>query len=289
MSEQDEDTGVTVEVEALPPAVSEAEPAPEVSAEEGIERLRASLEAEKAARAAIEAQLRAARDATREAENAARAATAAAGIAEQDKLGTLIEGYKRERAARRAELAAAMAAADYGAASEIQDSIADIAARQHHAETALAETEWRRKNPPPERVDPAETMARQLAASNQHREAAWIRAHPEYASGSNRQRLERADFAARGAGHDPGTEGYILAVERALGLGAEPEPPEETRAPVSRRSAPVPEVPVSRGTGGASRAIRLTPEQIEMAGMMGMDVADYAASLAALKREGAIR
>jgi phage I-like protein len=58
--------------------------------------------------------------------------------------------------------------------------------------------------------------------------------------------------------------------------------------PTQRRSAP-PAAPVSRsgnGSGGKPNTYRMTPEEREIAQMMGMSPEDYARNKIALRKEG---
>lgn len=281
-----EDIEIIIEEDTAPEVVVEGEKTPKVvTPEEGIDQLKANLEASKR-----EAETE--RNARAEAE---RRAAQSAGVAEratkevQDTNLTLvtnaIETIKQSSEMLKANYAAALAAGDHNEVAEIQFKMSESAAKLMQLEAGKAELEIEAKRPAPvrqEQADPVERVAAQLSP----RSAAWIRAHPEYARTQEAyQKVVRADAGAWGAGIERDTPEYFEHVERALGLKADDAPVREE----GRRSAP-PAAPVNRqpvtAEGGRKETIRLSREEVEMAENMGLTPQEYAANKKMLKDTG---
>lgn len=267
--------------------------APEIPPEEGIETLKQRLDAERLAR--VEAE--------RRAEAAARAAQEARGQVDESNLqvvNSAIDTLKRETDILKANLRAAMASGDYGAAADAQEAMADAKAKLLQLENGRAALQEQAKQQrfqvekvaPP--VDPVEALAAQLSP----RSAAWVRAHPEYARNERlTQKMIAAHSLVTADGVQPDTDEYFESVERVLGIqapqaasvAAAEAPMSAAAAPAQRRSSPA-AAPVSRsgnGTGGGRpNVVHLSAEEREMAKMMGMTDTEYGKHKLALIRDG---
>jgi hypothetical protein len=252
-----------------------------VSPEEGIEDLRRKLEAEKAGR--LDAERRA-----KEADARARQATTEVEDANLTLVKNAIASAKQQMDAQKAALKKAMADGDHDAAVDIQEAMADLAAKRLQLENGKAQMEAAPKKPPPA-PDPVEALASQLTP----RSAAWVRANPQFASD---QRLYRKMIAAHNLaeadGITPDTDDYFAAIEGTLGIRraavVQDDPTAEAAQVTQRRVSPAASAPVSRTPPGAARSntIRLTAQEREMASMMGMTEEDYGKNKMALKAEG---
>ena len=188
--------------------------------------------------------------------------------------------------------AAALAAQDYPAAAKAQREMSANEAKLNDLNRGKTAMENAPKAQPRVPDDPVERVAQQLTPQS----AAWVRAHPEYASDPAKYRkMVAAHELAMADGFSPDTPEYFASVEDTLRI---PSGRQEVRiedptadaarpaASVSRQTAP-PSAPVSRsGNGtGASRQniVRLTSEQVEIAKMMGMTPEEYAKQVVALE------
>jgi hypothetical protein len=244
---------------------------PIITAEEGIEDLKRKLAEERQAR--LDAETRA-----REAASRAQEAKTEVEDANLTVLKSAIETVKRDQATAKANWRAAMANGDYEAAAEAQEAGQLAAARLLKLEDGKAALETRPKQAPqPRQVDPVEALASQLTP----RSAAWVRAHPEYASNQRLyQKMIAAHNLAVADGVEADTDAYFQSIEETLRLRqpvVQHEDPMAQAAQPVRKAAP-PAAPVSRGTVNGSRTnvIRLTADEREMASMMGMTDEEYA-------------
>ena len=287
---EDEKPEITVEqlgLEPEKPVVVEkaaAEQKPEVTPEEGIEKLKADLEA-----ARTEAQTNRVR--AEHAENVARTAqtevVTARTEAQDSNLATInsaITTLETQKLQLKQNLRDAFAGQDVDAIAEIQDAMSTNA--QQLAELRRGK-EYIEKAPKPqvEHVqDPVEIIASQLSP----RSASWVRAHPEFArTNAGILEMQAADAYAQRNGHKPDTDEYFAAVEERLGL----RQPVEIQKEQPRMTQP-PAAPPSRGgngTGSKPQTIRLTREQVEAAEASGLTVQEYAKNLMALKAEGLLQ
>ena len=252
--------------------------APVVTPEEGIEDLKRKLQAEQAARA--EAERRA-----QEAQAQAQRATSDVEDTNLALLKTAIDHTKRDRETLKQEYAQAMAHGNYDAAANIQQEMSDTAARLLQMESGREAMEQRARQPKPvPQRDPVEALAAQLS----QRSAAWVRAHPQYATNNARlQEMLGAHNVVTARGVVPDTDEYFAQVENILGLSSASAdaPLSAASAPTQQRSAP-PAVPVGRGNGTRSNVVRLTAEEREIASMMGMKEEEYAKNKMELKAAG---
>ena len=256
--------------------------------DEGLKKLQKQLEDERVARIA--------------AENRAKEATAAEVRARTESHGTQLDLVKSAIASLtqandtlEEKYAAALAAQDYPAAAKAQREMSANEAKLNDLNRGKTAMENAPKAQPRVPDDPVERVAQQLTPQS----AAWVRAHPEYASDPAKYRkMVAAHELAMADGFSPDTPEYFASVEDTLRI---PSGRQEVRiedptadaarpaASVSRQTAP-PSAPVSRsGNGtGASRQniVRLTSEQVEIAKMMGMTPEEYAKQMVLLRQEG---
>lgn len=184
----------------------------------------------------------------------------------------------------------AMAQGDYDTAADIQAEMSANAARLLQLEQGkqALETTPRYDAPQPYVADPVEALASQLSP----RSADWVRSHPEFATDSRLyNKMLAAHQLAVSDGIAPDSDDYFDSIETTLRIRSRNDSYDASEAaakPIQRRSAP-PAAPVSRsGTGDGSRPNRVTlsPEEREMAGMMGMTPEEYGRNKLALKKAG---
>ena len=198
-------------------------------------------------------------------------------------VSSAMETAKQNSAIFRQNYAAAMQAGDFEAAAQIQEDIAINAQRLSQLEEGkrALETAPRAQPPAPRSMDPVEDVARTLSP----RSAAWVRAHPEYASD---QKMLNRMIAAHNLAvtHDlvPDSDDYFRHVEGTLGIS-------NTPPPATRREAPPPAAPSSRqasssGSNRPSNSVTLSSAEREIAAAMGMSEKEYAKNKLALQRDG---
>jgi len=254
-----------------------------VSAEEGIKKLQGQLQKE------TQARIKAEYSANQHAEKANRLETEV----DKSQLTTIdnaIEFAKVERGNLKKAYAAALAAGDFEAASDISEKQSDIAAKLLNLENGKVALSERPRQTQPVIVDPVEAFAKNLQAPA----AAWIRQHPDYVTDT---KLNRKMIAAHNlAMADDVKEGspeYFTHVESTLGLTQKTDEPEvdamaDAAKPIQRRSSPA-AAPPSRSMGSDGKKINvvtLTRDEIEMAEMSGQTKEEYARNKQKLTAEG---
>jgi len=259
----------------------------EIPAEEGIAELKRKLESERSAR--LEAEQRA-----REAASQVHAAKTEVEDTNLQLVNNAIATVTQNKKILRSQYSAAMAVGDYEKAAEIQDAMADNSAKLLQLENGKAAMESRPKDVPqrPRVSDPVEALASQLTP----RSAAWVRAHPEYATDP---RLNAKMIAAHNLAIADGlvadTDDYFSEVENTLKISrkapqrVDDEDPMQAAAQVTQRRYAPPEAPVSRSGSAPDKrpnVVRLTAQEREIASMMGMTEVEYATNKLALKKEG---
>ena len=262
--------------------------APVVAAAEkidGIDELKKQLEAEKEARKSDRER---AERAERE-RNAATQQAFQAKNAQDDAESRLFDGavaqLKSSTQVLKQELKAAWAAGDLDRAADIQEAIADNAAKVNSIEAGKQAIKERPKEQP-RALDPVERLASQLSPKS----AAWVRAHPEYATD---ERLTRKMIAAHQMAMADGikvdSDDYFEAVEEALRIAPQRRAPvvvqeqdddalSAAAAPTQQRRSSPPAAPVSRDvspSGERKRTIRLTKEEAEIARLTGQTEQEY--------------
>lgn len=258
------------------PAVEAKEEKPEaIDPDDGIEALKQRLENERLAR----------QEAERRAQEYANNAYQYQNEVQDTNLHLInnaIQTLQGNQATLKSNFAAAMQNQDFETAADIQQEMADTAAKLMQLEQGRKQLEEapRPKQPAFAPADPVEALASQLTP----RSADWVRAHPEYATDTRLyQKMLAAHQLTVSDGIAPDTNEYFESVERVLGIQASASSP----AP-KRQSAP-PAAPVSRNGGApGSRPthVTLTAAEREMASMMGMTDKEYAKNKLALMREG---
>lgn len=264
--------------EALKPKIIEPD--------EGLEELKANLERERTGRLAAESQAR---------EASAREASARTEVQDTNLslVTNAIETVKQSSDVLKGRYRDAMAAGDFDAAADIQTDMASNAAKLLRLEEGKVALEAAPK-PTPQRQEATDPVER-LAAMLTPRSAAWVRAHPQFATDPRKNRdMIRAHEDAIDDGHVPDSPAYFLAIEDKLNLTRRQEAVEPDDAlsgaaePIQRRAAPA-AAPVSRtGTGNGQRAntVRLNAAQREIAALNGLTDEEYARNLITLQKEG---
>lgn len=210
-------------------------------------------------------------------------------------INTAIDTVKQNATVLKNNYALAASSGDWAQAAEIQEQMAQNAAKLMQLEQGKSNLEAAPK--PTAQVVAPTNPVEQLASQLTPRSARWVREHPEYATDP---RLYRKMIAAHNLvvdDHEPDSDGYFDAIERTLGIslpGERPLPPEENLSeasrPVARRAAPPP-APVNGGNTLSPQrpnVVRLTPEERDIASMMGMTPQEYAKHKLQLVKEGKI-
>jgi len=261
------------------------EKAPEVPVDTGLEALKKQLEDERKARF----------EAERRAHEASQSAYQYQNEAQDTNLHLVInaiETVRQNNSILKSNYAQAMANGDYDTAADIQSEMSQNSAKLLQLEQGrqALEAAPKQEAPQPYVSDPVEALASQLSP----RSADWVRRHPEYATDARLyQKMIAAHQLAVADGLDPDTSDYFHSIESTLrinfrGRDDDYDAMADAAKPTQRRSAP-PAAPVSRsGTGTSSRPNRVTlsPQEREMASMMGMTPEEYGRNKLALQKEG---
>jgi hypothetical protein len=179
---------------------------------------------------------------------------------------------------------------DFAAAADIQEALALNQAKALQIQNGRQAL----KEEPP--LDPVEAMASQLSP----RSAAWVRAHPDYASN---ERLKNKMINAHNIALDDGfagdTDDYFARVEEILRINQraptravqdddEDERFSEASRPTSGRQTAPSAIPVSRDvstSGTRQRTIRLSAAEAEAAELSGISHEEYARNRDAYRAE----
>lgn len=257
-----------------------------ISPDEGLEKLKQQLADEKAGRQAAEQR----------ANEASRGEAAARGEVQTSQLDLVkgaIERLTESNDTLEAQYADSMAQQDWKAAAKIQRQMADNSGKLTFLENNKRSLEAAPKPVPRAPADPVEQFASALSPAS----ATWVRAHPEFVRDShkNRQMIAAHELAlARGLKAD--SPEYFASVEKTLDIAApvvaKADPVSDASADAAQavggRAAPA-AAPVSRSNGAHGNrpnVVKLTSQEVEMAGIMGMTVEEYARNKVALKKEG---
>lgn len=251
----------------------------ELTLDEGVEELKARLEAANKRAAEAEAARLAA-------EQKAHGAQVTVQETNLQLVSNAIDTLRQSNEIAKANYKAAMSNGDYEAAATYQEEMSQHAAKLLQLEQGKQALET--APPPPAPVarpsDPVEAFAAQLSP----RSAEWVRKNPQYVTDPRlNQKMIAAHNLVMADGHTADTDEYFAAVESILKMNPRAPTTEEplSAAAAPRRSAPPPAAPVSRETRG-SNVVRLTAEEREMAEMMRMTPEEYAKNKLALKKEG---
>lgn len=262
----------------------------EISPREGIQELKQKLELERQAR--LEAENR-----ERNASSQAHAMRNEVASNQHQLVSNTLDFVKQERANMKAAYSQALSAGDYDAAAEINDRIADMAAKILDLENGKAAMEAQAQQPQqPQQQQPSDSVEA-FASRLTPRSASWVRSHPEYVRNPRlNQKMIAAHQMAVADGIEPDTDEYFGYVEDMLQVKNQPyrDGGEESMSgaskPVQRRSSPA-AAPVSRSmnsSGGKPNVVTLTPEMREIAKNLGQTPEEYAKNRLALIREGRI-
>jgi hypothetical protein len=239
-----------------------------VSAEEGIEDLKAQVEkAKKDSAERLAAKDRQIQEAFQRASAAERETV----TVKRDAVGTIIEKLTGEKDAARRDLIAAHEAGDFTKVADAQDRLSMANARIVEAEKGKMVLEDEVNNPQGRQVaqqdDPVEAVARTM----QRRSADWIRQHPEVVvNGAVSPAAMSAHFSAIDKGLVPDSDAYFEHLEGAIN-GRRAELRQQERQPSGRdmNRSPI-SAPVNRDVvqaPGAQRpgSIRLEPHEVQTA------------------------
>ena len=251
----------------------------------------------------MKVQLRDANAARAAAEERARAEAARSNASQRETVETqlalvtnAIDTVKTQQAVAKAQWAEAMAVGDFAMAAELQEQIALNTQRLNVFEQGKQGLEAQAKAPPKAvSEDPVEA----LAASLTPKSAAWVRAHPEFAKDKRKyNQMIAAHELAVNKGIEPESDAYFEQIEKTLDLTDAPRVSDtrhaEAQADTARvsggrqASAPPAAPPSGRSstTGQSPTSVRLSKEEVEMAGMMGLKPEEYARNKLALQKQG---
>lgn len=262
----------------------------EISPREGIQELKQKLELERQAR--LEAENR-----ERNASSQAYAMRNEVASNQHQLVSNTLDFVKQERANMKAAYSQALSAGDYDAAAEINDRIADMAAKILDLENGKAAMEAQAQQPQQPQQQQSGDSVEAFASRLTPRSASWVRSHPEYVRNPRlNQKMIAAHQMAVADGIEPDTDEYFGYVEDMLQVKNQPyrDGGEESMSgaskPIQRRSSPA-AAPVSRSmssSGGRPNVVTLTPEMREIAKNLGQTPEEYAKNRLALIREGRI-
>lgn len=190
---------------------------------------------------------------------------------------TLIEQAvaNEESKAQQAEYdyAQAMEAQDFAAAARNQRVMAAAESNLTQLRTGLAafdenqggETQIQQTQQPKPQ-DEFEAYVSRFSPPSQQ----WIRLHKDdlLASQGRAQLAQAAHTMALNAGHAVDSDDYFAYLDSAMGYGAAAKPKRALAAPASRQN----------NGASASKTVRLTSDELEMAKSLGMTAKEYAAS-----------
>ena len=262
----------------------------DVSPREGIQELKNRLDLERQARL--------------EAENRERNATSHAyqmrnEVADNQHqlVSNTLDFVRQERVNMKAAYSQALAAGDYDAAAEINDRIADMAAKILDLENGKAAMESAARQPQfqPQQQQQTGDLVEAFASQLTPRSASWVRAHPEYVRDP---RLNRKMIAAHQMAMADGVEadtdeyfGYVedmLQVKNQTYRDGGDDAMSGASKPTQRRSSPA-AAPVSRNmnsSGGKSNVVTLSADERDIAKLNGLTPEEYAKNKLTLMREG---
>lgn len=187
----------------------------------------------------------------------------------------------------------AVAQGDHLSAAKIARQMAQAEAQILQLQNGAQQLKEKPKDQP-RPLDPVEALATQLSP----RSAAWVRAHPEYATNPRlTQKMIAAHNLAMADGIPVDSDDYFASVEETLKVAqraptraiqdddGEDQFSGAGRATSGRQAAPA-AIPVSRDispTGSKPRTVRLSPAEVEAAEMSGLTPAEYYANKMALE------
>ena len=297
MADKEENDAPEIEAKEPDPVVEIVDKVVEKREVDGIDQLKAQIEAEKRGR--LEAEQRA-----RDAAIQTHRAKLEVNDTNLRLIDSAIETLKSDADNLEAAYANAMANGDYVQGAKIQRAMAatenKLMQLEGGKEEMSAQIAAAKNAPPPPPADPVEALASQLHP----RSAAWVRAHPDYVKGTKYTAMIGAHQVTVDKGIEPDTDEYFAEVERILGLDGSPrkssrsfddddagDDPMSGAAKSVSRSSPPPAAPVSRSggaPGNSPRVIRLTKEQAEIAKMNQMSEKEYYEQLQRARKAGEI-
>jgi len=256
----------------------------DISAEDGIQELRAKLEQERQGR--IEAEKRA-----QEATNREFRAKNEVEDTNLHLVTNAIESVRRQNEALKANYREAMSIGDYDRVADIQEAMSTNSAKLLQLENGKTAMEQKPKQAPPkpQYKDHVDALAAQVTPAS----AAWLRENRDHLGNQKTiDKMFRAHADALDDGIIPDTRDYFDYIEGRLGINKSDDgyydATEPAAKPIQRRQSPA-SAPVSRSgsaPGTRPNVVRLGAAEREMASMMGMTDQEYARNKLALQKEG---
>jgi hypothetical protein len=254
----------------------------QLTPDEGMEKLRAQLEAEKSARIAAETR-------AREASEAELKARTEVHGSQLDVVTSGISTAKQNVESLKSQFADALASQDYTKAAELQAMMSENQAKLSMMEEGKKRLESAPK--PTLRVpeDPVEQFVQRLTPLS----AQWVREHPEFVRDPVKNtKMMAAHSLAVADGHPPDSPGYFDAINETLRLSPArqvtlDDDPMKHAAQEVRRAPPA-AAPVSRSSNGTSRpnAYRASALEKEAAELSGITLEEYVNNREVLRKEG---
>jgi len=305
MDLKDDDLDLKIDDTSAPEVEVKVEITPEpVKDEPKVEDLDAAL-------ADMREQLKTSNAAREDAERRAAEAANQAASSHRDKIeadialvDNAIATVKSNQANAKVRYAEALAVGDFTLVAEINEEMVQ------NAEHLRIFTQGKQGLEDAKRSTPTvqhSSSVEQVASAMTPKSAAWIRAHPEFATDKGKfDQMIAAHNLAVARRLEPESPEYFRFVERTLEIDSGGEPTGTTRAASysadtaqqdtakavgGRQASAPPAAPPSRqaASGGAApTTVRLSKEEVEVAGMMGLTPEQYARNKAALKKEGRI-
>ena len=299
MSKNQEQLDIEVDINEVPKKDSEIkveiaeEPVSktnrEIEPEEGLENLKAQLEAEKHARF----------DAEKRAYEASANAVRASNEVQEVNLhlmNSAIETIRQNSEILKANYRDAMTIQDYDRAASIQHEMTVNSSKLldlEQGKVSLEQTPKKQVSDISKNSNPVEALASQLTP----RSANWIRKNPQYATNPKLyQKMVAAHQLVTNDDIETESDEYFEKVESLLGIRQNysqenyQDPTLGTAKTTQKRSSP-PAAPVSRGgngTGSRPNVVRLTADQRDAAKSSGLTDEEYARHLLELRKEGKI-
>jgi hypothetical protein len=256
--------------------------------DDALTSLKAQLEQERQARLAAERQ-------AREAQTIANNAQAETYDSNVSLVTNAIATITQANEILKANYRDALAAGDIDRAVELNAEMTENVVKVRELQQGKQALEQQPRTPQQVyQPDPVEAVASRLSPKS----AAWVRAHPEYATD---QRMLNKMISAHNIVVDDGipvdSDAYFAEIESILRVRPREAPvdhadPGAQAAQVTQRRQSPPAAPVSRAptnnNGQRPNTVRLTAQQVEMAELMGMTTQEYAKNLLALQKEGKI-
>jgi hypothetical protein len=237
------------------------------------EDIQGLLEAEKRASAALKTQLAQERTQRTQAESQVANAQMGRFEAEEQAVKSRLEATDEAAKGLKASYAAALAEGRFDDATELNDKLAELRARQQNDknyEAWLLSEKTRLQNQPPPPAGPQGIDLRLFTPGQRQ----WIERHPEFHNDEPLRKRTQAGHAVALARNVPvDSEAYFEIIDHyAFEDGDLPPPRRQEPEPPPRRREPARDMPVTRRTPERDRdrdprQVRLTADEMEAADM----------------------